>query len=268
MLWLFERLPAALALLFGLVVGSFLNVCIYRIPLGISVAKGRSFCPACGEKIAWYDNVPLLSFLVLRGRCRRCGDRISPRYPAVEAANALLWLLCYLSHGYSAKTLLLCLALSALLVAAMIDRDTGIIPDRISVFLAALACCSLFAPGFPSPLARLGGALCVSVPMLLAALLWEGFGGGDIKLCAAFGLLAGWRLSLLAILFASVSGRGVGRLPAPAQGRRTEDRLPLRALPRGGHGAVAPLGERSSSAGTCLSSCFKGGRAGGRCCAF
>lgn len=63
MLWLFERLPAALALLFGLVVGSFLNVCIYRIPLGISVAKGRSFCPACGEKIAWYDNVPLLSFL-------------------------------------------------------------------------------------------------------------------------------------------------------------------------------------------------------------
>ena len=140
MLWLFERLPAALALLFGLVVGSFLNVCIYRIPLGISVAKGRSFCPACGEKIAWYDNVPLLSFFVLRGRCRRCGDRISPRYPAVEAANALLWLLCYLSHGYSAKTLLLCLALSALLVAAMIDRDTGIIPDRISVFLAALAC--------------------------------------------------------------------------------------------------------------------------------
>lgn len=101
MLWLFERLPAALALLFGLVVGSFLNVCIYRIPLGISVAKGRSFCPACGEKIAWYDNVPLLSFFVLRGRCRRCGDRISPRYPAVEAANALLWLLCYLSHGYS-----------------------------------------------------------------------------------------------------------------------------------------------------------------------
>ncbi|WP_308753702.1 prepilin peptidase [uncultured Anaerotruncus sp.] len=224
MLWLFERLPAALALLFGLVVGSFLNVCIYRIPLGISVAKGRSFCPSCGEKIAWYDNVPLLSFLVLRGRCRRCGARISPRYPAVETANALLWLLCCLSHGYSAGTLLLCLALSALLTAAMIDRDTGIIPDRISVFLAALACCSLFTPGFPSPLARLGGALCVSVPMLLAALLWDGFGGGDIKLCAAFGLLAGWRLSLLAILFASVSGaawavflllrRGAGRKTA------------------------------------------------------
>lgn len=244
MLLFAEFLMATAALVLGLVVGSFLNVCIYRIPLGITVVSGRSFCPSCKKTIAWYDLVPVLSFLVLRGRCRSCGSPISPRYPAVELLNGLLWLLCCLFHGFTPRALVLALGLSALVVAGFIDHDTGLIPDRLSVFLLLLAAASLFLPGFASPLSRVLGLLIPALPMLLAAKLFGGFGGGDVKLCAAFGALAGLPLSLLAALLSSVTGAAYGLLLVKKKGAGRKTAFPFGPFLALGMGAALLFGER------------------------
>mgnify|MGYP001423312765 CR=1 FL=1 len=208
---LIRGLCALTVFVLGTVVGSFLNVCIYRIPLHITVVKGRSFCPRCKKTLKWYDMFPVVSWLVLRGRCRFCGQPISPRYPVIEAANGLLWLLAWQSFGWQWAAAAACLSLSALLCAAMIDHDTGEIPDGISIFLLVLAGLAMLAPGYPvGRLARLAGLAAVSLPMLVLAVWKGGFGGGDVKLCAAFGLLWGWQRSLLAALIAAVAGAAWG----------------------------------------------------------
>jgi len=192
---------------FGLVFGSFLNVCIYRIPTGESVAAGRSHCMSCGRTIKWYDLVPVLSWCVLGGRCRFCGAKISPRYAAVELGNALLWLAAYGRYGLTLRAAVCAAAISVLIVAGLIDWDTKLIYDRFDIVIAALAVVSAFADTGIAPLSRLIGALCVSVPMLLLALFTGGFGGGDVKLAAACGLLLGWQ-NMLAAAFVSVVAGG------------------------------------------------------------
>ncbi len=192
-----------LAFVYGLVIGSFLNVCIYRIPLGISVAKGRSFCPQCHETLRAKDLAPIFSYLFLKGRCRYCGSRISPRYPVIELANGLLWLAAAFKWGYSCQGLLYAFFFSLLLTLAMIDWDTQTIPDRFAVLIAVLALFSLFFPG-ATLFSRVLGFFIISLPMLAVAWFFNGFGGGDIKLMAVAGFLLGWQNIVLAFFLGTV----------------------------------------------------------------
>lgn len=196
--------------LLGITVGSFLNVCILRIPAGESIVTGPSHCTSCGRRLAWYEMIPVLSWLALRGRCRTCGAAISPQYPLIEAANGFLWLLVTAALGFTPDALLGCLMTSALLVLSVIDARTGEIPPGTAIFIAALGAARLVLhPGLT--LSLLLGAAAVSGFLLLVLLVTggRGVGGGDVKLMAACGLLLGWKLILLAFLLGCLLGSAV-----------------------------------------------------------
>lgn len=194
----------------GAVVGSFLNVVIHRVPLGQSVVKPRSACPHCGAQIRSRDNVPILSWLLLRGRCRDCGARISARYPLVELGTAVVFGLVAFVNGLDAD-LLWELPFAAMLIAvALIDLDHRIVPNKILLPAAvwALAASAIVRPGdLPELLGAGAGAFAF---LLLAALIHpRGMGMGDVKLAGVLGLYLG--LSVLpALLLAFASGTLVG----------------------------------------------------------
>lgn len=219
-----ESLLTVYVFVVGLLVGSFLNVCICRFPLRETVVKGRSVCRSCGKVIAWYDNIPILSYFLLHGHCRNCSATFSVRYPIVEAVNALLWLGAYLRFGLCLHTLFLCLTMSALLVAAFIDWDTHSVPDRLSVFIGLIGIAALLTDSSITWWERLLGAVSISIPMLILACLTNGFGGADIKLSAACGLVLGWQIMLVGILFSTLPAAvwGVSQLLAKRARPRTE----------------------------------------------
>ena len=195
------------AFLFGAAVGSFLNVCIARIPQKESIVTGPSHCESCGRRLAWYEMVPIVSWLVLGGKCRTCKAKLSSQYPLIEAGNGLLWVLITLVLGLSWDSLFCCLASSALLVAAFVDGRTGEIPPGVDWFILALGVLhlALHLSDWPKYVI---GFLAVSLPLylLLLATGGRGIGGGDIKLMAACGLLVGWKLILLAFAAACILG--------------------------------------------------------------
>jgi leader peptidase (prepilin peptidase)/N-methyltransferase len=193
------------AFVLGLCIGSFLNVCIYRIPLGISVARGRSICPNCSRTLKPYDMVPVLSYIILGGKCRFCSARISPRYPFVELLGGVCFLAPALIYGFSPLAPLYMAFLAVLIPVAFIDAEHGIIPDRFHFMILALAIAGFFLQPGITWLERLIGCFAVSLPMLIIALATGGFGGGDIKLMAASGLLLGWQLTLLAFFIGAIT---------------------------------------------------------------
>ena len=202
----------------GLCVGSYLNVVIYRVPLKMSTAFPPSHCPGCDKPIKWYDNIPILSYIILGGKCRNCKCRISPRYMLVEAANMILWLACALIHGPTSLpwAVITSIACSVLLCIAFIDLEHMIIPDRFQIILLVLGAVALAASFFHEDTVTwaqrligfaVGGSVFTAIYFIF---LWirkmEGMGIGDIKLVAVLGLLLGpWQL-LLAIFAASLSG--------------------------------------------------------------
>jgi len=222
----------AIAVLLGLVVGSFLNVCIYRLPRDLSIVRPRSRCPSCEGTIRWYDNLPVLSYLLLRGRCRHCGASIPVRYPAVECATALVSWVCFRRFGPGWEYLLYFVYAAALLTVSVIDLDHRIIPDEISLpGIAAGLLLAALTP-FNSLLDALIGALLGGGFLVVVGLAYEAFrkqegiGGGDIKLLAMIGAFTGWKGALFAIfggsLIASILGVGLmivrradGKLPIP-----------------------------------------------------
>ena len=194
-----------LSALAGLAVGSFLNVCIYRLPRGEFFSKSRSYCPKCGAQIKAYDNIPLFSYIILRGKCRNCKERISPRYPFVEVLTCALWVGNYATFGLDGMTIVWDIAVAVLIVAAFVDLDTFEIPDSgiISVLVLGLI---TFAPfGGVSWQDKLIGCVCVSVPMLIVC-LFGGMGFGDVKLYFVLGLLLGWKKILIVFLLSVVLG--------------------------------------------------------------
>ncbi len=190
-----------LVFLYGILIGSFLNVCIYRIPKHESIVTVPSHCMSCGYGLKWYDLVPVFSWLCLRGRCRKCKTPISVQYPLIEAANGILWLLIIFLRGLSVEGILYCLLASALLVLSIIDFRTYEIPFGINVFIAVLGLVRLFTDLKHWYLYVIGFCLVSGIFLFV---LWvtkgKGIGGGDVKLMAAAGLLLGAPKIFLAML--------------------------------------------------------------------
>lgn len=204
------------ALIFGMVVGSFLNVCIYRMPKNESVVFPPSHCQNCNYQIRWYDNIPLLSYLVLRGKCRGCATPISLQYPLVELLNGVLTFLLFLRFGLTPVFAALFLFCSALVVITFIDLEHQIIPDEISLSGIVIGfVLSFFLKGHSWQNALLGIVLGGG-SLLLVAYLYQfltgkdGMGGGDIKLLAMMGAFLGWKAIPFIIFASSLVGSIVG----------------------------------------------------------
>jgi len=193
--------------LLGIVVGSFLNVCIYRIPKKEDIAVERSHCMHCGHVLQWYELIPLFSFLIQGGKCRSCKKKISWQYPIVEALNAVLWIAVVLIWGIRWESVLFCLCTSVLIVITVIDERTMEIPFGCNVFIAVLGAIRL-ALDYPHWYEYVIGFFTVSLFFLL--IVWitkgRGMGGGDVKLMAAAGLLLGWKCIILAMMIGCVLG--------------------------------------------------------------
>jgi leader peptidase (prepilin peptidase)/N-methyltransferase len=224
----------------GLSFGSFLNVCIYRLPLGLSVVAPRSACPECKQPIAMYDNIPILSWLMLGGRCRQCRTRISPRYLMIELLTGLLFVACYWCFGFTLSTLKYCAFAFLLLGLIFTDAETKLLPDKLTLPGLALGVifsllvpvndlASQFLPGMVN--LPFSGDVSVRILSLLDSLLgaglgasfiygagavylrWrgtEGMGFGDVKLMAMVGAFLGMKLTVFTIFTASIAGSFFG----------------------------------------------------------
>lgn len=198
-----------LLILSGACAGSFLNVVIYRLPKGEFFTKTRSACPACGEKLKWFDLIPVFSYIGLAGRCRYCKDKISKRYPVVEAVCAGLAALCFARFGPNLRFAISFGVSVILLAVAIIDHDTMEIPDSLVIALIPFAVLSVWGWTEVSFLERIAGFFTVSMPMcILTLIIHEAFGGGDIKLMAVCGFLLGWKNTLFAFFIALLIGGG------------------------------------------------------------
>ena len=212
------------AAVLGLIVGSYLNVVIYRLPLGISTVLPRSRCPGCGAAIRPYDNLPVISWLLLRGRCRSCRAGISWRYPLVEAATAALFLAAFLRFGITFEAPAAALFCALMLALAMIDFDHMILPDKITypgivlgILLQPLLPWARLWEGTWGAVAGAAFGALLGAGILLAVWVgWyllrkeEGMGLGDVKMLAAIGAFLGWKGVLVSLFFASLSGAVVG----------------------------------------------------------
>ncbi len=203
------------AALLGLVVGSYINVVVHRLPRGESTVTPRSRCPACGVAIRPLDNLPVVSYLLLRGRCRACGARIPVRYPVIEAATALLFVGCLRAFGPTPRALASALFAVLLLALAAIDLEHLLLPDRLTLpgAAAGLALQRWLAPTFLE--AVLGMLLGAGILILLVnTWYWlrgeEGMGLGDVNLLAMIGAFLGWKGMLVALLFGAVAGAATG----------------------------------------------------------
>jgi len=198
--------------LLGLSIGSFLNVVIYRIPRDKKFWAGRSFCPGCEKQLKWYHNIPLVSFLVLRGKCGFCGAGISLRYPMVELLNALCYLYFAWEFGLSLELGIFAFLSSALITIFFIDVDFQIIPDLITLPGMVIGLAISFLPGGIGIVSSLIGLVVGGGALYLVALLgdWlfkkESMGGGDIKMAAMLGAFLGWQK----VLFIFLASAGIG----------------------------------------------------------
>lgn len=201
----------------GLCIGSFLNVLIYRLPLGMSLISPPSHCPQCNAKIKWYDNIPLVSYLVLRGKCRHCGQKIPFRYFFVELSNLILWVAVLAVFDLSVYSVAYALITSALIAIVFIDAEHQIIPDSLNIAIAAIGIViTVYSAFFPQITGVLGSATVLwweylaggfGAALLFAAvyLLYrlirkkEGMGLGDVKMIGALGLALGYKAALLLI---------------------------------------------------------------------
>jgi len=222
-----------LAALAGLLIGSFLNVCIHRLPRDLSVVRPRSFCPGCEKTIAWYDNVPVLSYVLLRGRCRHCGARIAPRYPIVELGTAAAFVLCVAALGLSLAALKYCLFSAILITLIASDLETWTLPDEFT--LGGTAVGLVLSAIMPMPagwaiilLPRSTPPMWTSVfesvlgAAFLSGMVWflgwafekirhrEGMGLGDVKMLAMIGAFLGLQGALLTLITSTLLGSVVG----------------------------------------------------------
>ncbi len=205
-----------LAFVLGSIVGSFLNVVIYRLPRGKSIVSPPSSCPSCGERIKPWHNIPILSYLILRGRCAHCGARISPRYPFVELVTGIFCLATFRIYGLHPAFLVEFIFICLLIVITFIDLDTMTIPDVLSLPGIPFAFFGSVLTGMLTWKTSLVGMLAGGGSFWLLSLIYyvvrgkEGLGGGDVKLMAMIGAYTAWPGVLFTVLFASLAGCLVG----------------------------------------------------------
>jgi leader peptidase (prepilin peptidase)/N-methyltransferase len=213
---------------FGLIIGSFCNVVIYRLPQGKSIVAPGSQCRLCGSPIRPWDNIPLLSYFLLRGRCRFCKEAISTRYPTIECISGMLFVLLYLKFGLIMTFFAYALLTSALLIVALIDLDHRIIPNIITLPGMAVGV-GLSMGVLPlTPLASLFGLMIGGVIFYLIALVSKGgMGGGDIKLIAMIGAFLGLQGGLFTIFASALLGSVVGLMLILLGKRGRKDRVPF-----------------------------------------
>lgn len=202
--------------LFGILFGSFFNVCIYRIPLGSSIVYPSSHCTSCNKKLKTVDIIPVFSYIFLRGKCRNCNEPVSIQYPIVEILTGILFSLLYMKYSFTSYLLIYILLTSILIIVAFIDLKHRIIPNSLVLFGTVIAMVSnLLCPhldwldGFLGLVVGGGTLLTVSLFSLIF-LKKEGMGGGDIKLMGMIGLFLGWRLTLLSLILTIYIGGIVG----------------------------------------------------------
>ncbi len=219
--------------IFGSCIGSFLNVCIYRLPNSKSIVYPPSACPGCDTPIRSYDNIPILSFLLLRGKCRTCQAVISIRYPLVELMVGLFAVCAYLKFGLTLEALIMYLFIASLIVITFIDIDHRIIPDAISLPSIPIGfVASFFLPSITYK-ESLAGILVGGGSLLLVAFIYslitkkEGMGGGDIKLLAMIGAFIGWQGALLTIFLSSAIGTLCGLLVMIRSGKNMKLAIPF-----------------------------------------
>jgi leader peptidase (prepilin peptidase) / N-methyltransferase len=231
----------AIVFVFGALIGSFLNVCIYRMPRKLSIVLPSSRCPSCGNPIKPWDNIPLVSYLFLGGKCRYCRTRIPFRYPLVEGLNALCYAALLWRFGPGSDFLIYCVFCSSLIVITFVDLDFQIIPDRITIpgVVIGLAAGSFILPdpfmradslGLISSLIGAAGGfgLYYLIAFLSIAILKkEGMGGGDIKMMAMVGGFMGWKAVILTTFLGSLGGSVVGIAMIIMKGREKGSLLPF-----------------------------------------
>jgi leader peptidase (prepilin peptidase) / N-methyltransferase len=202
--------------IFGAAIGSFLNVCIFRLPASVSIIKPLSRCPHCEKRIRFYDNIPIISFFVLRGKCRDCGGIISWRYPLVELITALFSLILFLKYGPTLNFLIFFIFTAVLIVITFIDMDHQIIPDVLTLpgipFFFLLAVFAVKVPWLEAAVGLLiGGGVLFGIAFIYEMITKrEGMGGGDIKLLAMIGGFLGWKSLIFILLFSSFWGAVIG----------------------------------------------------------
>ncbi len=228
-----ELLGFFLLIVLGFVVGSFLNVCIYRLPRGQSVAWPASYCIACCRTLCWFENVPVISWLLLRGRCRTCGERISAIYPAVEFVTPVLFLLEYWQLGWQPLLVVRLLFACAMVVLFVVDLQHRVLPNVITLpgVVVGLGLSVVFEPGWRDASIGVligGGTLLIIAEVYYQVRGEEGLGMGDVKMLAMIGAFLGWQLMLVTLLFASVLGSLIG--------------LGLMVIRQGGGKHALPLG--------------------------
>src|SRR5262245_48737124 len=235
---------------FGLVLGSFLNVVIARLPERRSLWGPRSACPGCGAPIAWYDNVPLLSFALLRGRCRTCAASIPWRYPLVEAVTGALFGAAWLEFGPTAEFVVAAVLLAALVAITAIDLRHQIIPDAITLpgiivgFLANLATLRVSWGDSAIGIVVGGGIFWAILEGSLLLTGREGMGGGDVKLGAMLGAFLGWKVALLSIFLAVLLGGIVALVLLGSRTTGRKDPIPFGPFLAAGGAAGLFCGER------------------------
>jgi leader peptidase (prepilin peptidase)/N-methyltransferase len=242
-------MPFVIAALFGLVIGSFLNVCIYRLPLDQSIVWPASRCTTCGRALAWYENIPVFSYLALRARCRTCGQHISVMYPLVEVATAAMFVLWLWAFGLTPLFAVRLLFGCAMIVLFVIDMQHQILPNEITLpgIAVGLAASLFLEPGWRDALigALAGGGL-------LWLLAWsyerlrhrEGLGFGDVKMLAMIGAFLGWQLMLLTLVIGSFTGTLVALLLMAAGRADWQSKLPLGTFLALGALPVSVVGHR------------------------
>ncbi len=193
--------------LYGILIGSFVNVVIYRVPQKENIVTTRSHCMSCGYQLKWYDLFPIFSYLALGGRCRKCKAKLSVQYPLIEGLNGLLYLVVFARYGLSVDSLIYSLLFSALLALSVIDFRTYEIPMGFNYFILALGLIRVLTD-WGNWLEYVIGLFAVSMIILVLYCVSKGqwIGGGDMKLMAAAGLLLGWKCILLAFVLGCVFG--------------------------------------------------------------
>ncbi|MEN3340337.1 MAG: leader peptidase (prepilin peptidase) / N-methyltransferase, partial [Acidobacteriota bacterium] len=212
-----DALHIAVLSILGLSVGSFLNVCVHRVPLGESLVRPGSRCPQCRYVLRWFDNVPLVSYAVLRGRCRQCHSPISLRYPALELATLVLFLVHGAVFGWTALLVVRLAFACAMVVLFAIDLEHHLLPDVITLpgIVAGVLASLALPPGIVDALLGIligGGVLWAIGEAYFRFSGQEGMGGGDVKMLAMIGAFLGWKLVLVTLVLSSVAGSLIGVL--------------------------------------------------------